>query len=830
MLKNDEEVEVSEIPANDPEKGGVDGDDDDVSPSTIATLVGASKKRDDPLSEGTMKYPLREVVIKLPFLKDEMRFNWFVSLFGLVVLWGLAAYCMTNPEAASKTLTIGFNTVCDYFTWFYISANPFLTFFILWLAYRFGHIKLGEKDAEPEFSDSSYFAMIFSAGVGVGLLFYGVSEPLFHQEPDNYYSNAGYHSQNEIDQWSLVITMYHWGFAAWSPYLTVAIACGLATYRYGLPMTIRSTFYPLIGDYCWGWMGDLIDSISLVMTVAGVCTSLGLGAIQMVAGLQRLGWVDPNREDLQIVYVILISLITLCATASVVSGLAVGIKILANIAFGLGCFILFLCFAMENSTYILDLLFQTAGVYLQWNIFQVPFWTDAFGSLEEGEGRAIDGNSSATWWIGSWTVFYLAWWVSWACFVGMFIARISKNRTILNIIVSVFLAPTMYSLIWFCCFGGIGLRQQRQALELEQIGNTTFDDPGYFLSEGSGYCYDVPQEDVVVNGDTVFTNKLLGITPVCTFDRNDSNQAWFNVMYSFSYPDSNDFGGFGPFLSGFSIFTLALYFITSSDSGSLVVDILASNGATEHHWIQRVFWAFTEGAVACALLIAGDSDALGALQSASIIFGLPFNLFLFLMCISIVQMCKAIEQENNPDNPHPDLLLPKKTWRVMPVFGGIFNIFEFILSFGFVHKIRKEKGMDLPTMEQTMEFFKALFLPFLSLYKIYSSSVIDPKQKHGSSNFLATAIYATCFLGWIGLFFFGLINDGFVALAWSFFLLNGCILTALRLQFRGRLGIHGNVISDFFFSSFLYPQTLAQMVVELNGEIVRVTEDGNYDD
>merc|ERR1711957_231847 len=158
-------------------------------------------------------------------------------------------------------------------------------------------------------------------------------------------------------------------------------------------------------------------------------------------------------------------------------------------------------------------------------------------------------------------------------------------------------------------------------------------------------------------------------------------------------------GGFGPFLSGFSIFTLALYSITSSDSGSLVVDILASNGATEHHWIQRVFWALTEGAVACALLVAGDSDALSALQSVSIIFGLPFNLFLFLMCISIVQMCKAIEQENNPDNPHPDLLLPKKTWRVMPVFGGIFSIFEFILSFGFVHKIRKEKGMDLPTME-----------------------------------------------------------------------------------------------------------------------------------
>ena len=311
--------------------------------------------------------------------------------------------------------------------------------------------------------------------------------------------------------------------------LVVAIATGLGTYRFGLPMTIRSTFYPILGDYCWGWMGDLIDAISLVMTVAGVCTSLGLGAIQMVAGLQRLGWVDPDREDLQMVYVALICIITLCATASVVSGLAVGIKILANIAFGLGCFILFLCFAMEKSRYILDLLFQTTGVYLQWNIFQVPFWTDAFGSLEEGSGRAIDGNSAAEWWIGSWTVFYLAWWVAWACFVGMFIARISRNRTIGNIIVSVFIAPTIYSLLWFCCFGGIGLRQQRQALELEQIGSVSFDDPGHYLAEGSGFCYDVPQDDVIVNGTTVFTNHLLGITPVCTFNRADSTQAWFNV-------------------------------------------------------------------------------------------------------------------------------------------------------------------------------------------------------------------------------------------------------------------------------------------------------------
>jgi len=669
--------------------------------------------------------------------------------------------------------------------------------------------------------------MIFSAGVGVGLFFYGVSEPLWHLN-DNYYSNAGYHSQNEIGQWSIVITMYHWGFAGWSPYLVMAMAAGLATYRFGLPMTVRSTLYPVLGHYTWGWMGDIIDGYSIVMTVAGVCTSLGLGAMSITSGLQRLKWVDPEEEELQNVYVILIWIITAGATASVVSGLQAGIQTLANIAFYMGCVLLFLCFVMEKTTYLLNLIVQTTGVYLQWNIFQIPFWTDAFATLEEGEGRAIDGNSAETWWIGAWTVFYMAWWVAWAAFVGMFVARISKNRTIREVIVCVFLCPTIYALIWFSVFGGIGLRQQRQALELEQIGNNTFNDPAYFLSEGSDYCYDVPQEDVVFNGTTVFTNSLPGITPVCTFE--STTTAWYNVMYSFSYPDSNNFGGFGPFLTGFSLLTLSIYFITSSDSGSLVVDILASNGRTEHHWIQRVFWAVTEGAVASALLVAGQSDALDALQQASIVLGLPFNLFLFLMCKSIVQMCNTLEKNQHLDMPHPDILLPEKPWK-MSVFGGIFNIFEFIFSLGSVHEIRKEKGMDLPTVEETTEFLKALFLPFVSLYKIYSSALIDPKQNYKFTNLLTTAVYATCFLLWIALFSCGLINNGFVAFAWTVFFINGCILTSLRMGFRGRLGIRGNVIGDFVSSSFLYPQVLAQMVIELNnGAGISETERGCHDD
>lgn len=750
------------------------------------------------------KFPMREITI------GPLRFNWLVSLLGLGVLWGVAFFCIASPDA-SATLGKWYSTTIQYFTWFYVLGNPVMTFFIFWVAYRYGHIKLGPKDAEPEFSDASYFAMLFSAGVGVGLFFYGVSEPLFHQS-GNYYTSPGYRSQNEIDQWALNITMYHWGFAGWSPYLTMAISAGLASYRFGLPLTIRSSFYPMLGDYCWGWMGDFIDAWSIVMTVAGVCTSLGLGTIQLAAGMTKLGWVDADADSTT-VNVIIIWVITAFATISVVSGLKVGIKILSVLGFGLGCLILFLSFVMEKSYYLLNLLVQTTGVYMQWCIWQIPFWTDAFGGLKEGEGQAVDGKEPPPEWMGWWTVFYMAWWVAWACFVGLFIARISKNRTLRSIIVGVFLAPTLYSLIWFSFMGGIGIRQQRQALELEQLGNETYSDPGYFQSVESEFCYDVPQEDVYFNNTLIFTNTLMGITPVCKFDSDNSALSWFNVMYSFSYPGTGadgNFGGFGQFMSGLSIFALAIYFITSSDSGSLIVDTLASNGAEEHHWLQRVFWAFTEGAVATGLLVAGGNDALGALQTASIVFGLPFNFFIFFMCWGIHKMCQTIEEHDGADGMLDEkLLLPKKTWQ-MPLFGGVFNIMEFILSFG---RVREELGVKFPTSRQMTGFLKNIFLPFLAVFNIYSS--IDIKHKHTQVNTMIAGAYAVCHVGWIALFACAGINNGFVAFGWTAFFLNACIITFLRMDVRSKMGIGGNIVGDFVAGSFLYPQALLQMELQL---------------
>jgi len=237
-------------------------------------------------------------------------------------------------------------------------------------------------------------------------------------------------------------------------------------------------------------------------------------------------------------------------------------------------------------------------------------------------------------------------------------------------------------------------------------------------------------------------------------------------------------------------------------------------------------------AVAMALLVAGGSTALRALQSASIVFGLPFNLFLFVMCSTIVQMCKSIEKEQNSNKNDASIMLPKETecWS-MPIFGGVFNIFEAIFSLGiFINKSRIEKGMYLPTMQHIVQFLVALIFPFVPLHKIYSSAVVDPKQKNKFTSILMTAIYASCFIGWIVLFCFTTVNHGFTAFGWAAFFTNACILTVLRMNFRNTLGIHGNFVGDFVASSFLYPQALCQMVIELQSERVSAFVAGTHDE
>lgn len=402
----------------------------------------------------------------------------------------------------------------------------------------------------------------------------------------------------------------------------------------------------------------------------------------------------------------------------------------------------------------------------------------------------------------------MAWWQSWSAFVGMFVARVSRGRTIGEMTIYSFAAPFLYSVIWFCTFGGTGLRQARQALELKELGQLFFGTDAYFLADGSTYCYDVPQQDVMNGTDVIFTNSLLGITPVCEFNSAESNQAWFNVMYSFSFPNDG-MEGFGSFMAGLSLFAVSIYFITSSDSGSLIVDHLASNGALNHHWVQRLFWAFTEGAVATALLLAGGSNALSALQAMSIVFGLPFTILVLWFCQSILRMCERLN-ELGESNEIQEYVLPKSFH--MSIFGGLFNWMEYIVSIGNVHPERVALGMDKPSSLQSSQTIMAFFLPFVTLRRALLH--VYPKAADAGYVKFVTVTYAVFHFLWIALFISAVTSRLFIAVAFAALFLNGCILTGIRTTVREQLNLQGDTFSDFLACSFLYFQVLAQLVSE----------------
>lgn len=554
---------------------------------------------------------------------------------------------------------------------------------------------------------------------------------------------------------------------------------------------------------------------------SGVCTSLGLGAFQLAAGLERVGAIGD--ADSTRVHVISIWVITLIATGSVVSGLDVGIKILSEFGFGLGIVLLWLCFVLDKTNYLLNLMVQECGYYFQWSILLLNFHTDAFGQLQNGQGRAVDDKAAEAWWMDAWTIFYIGWWVSWAAFVGLFIARISKGRTIGSICFFSYLIPLAYTIIWFSVFGGIGLRQSRQAQELKALGTLTGDGEAFYANADIDYCYDVPQESVSFNGSVVFENNLMGVTPVCEFNSADSNMAWFNVLYSYSFPDDFTYG-FGPFLSWLSLVALTIYFITSSDSGSLIVDHLASNGFPDTHWTQRVFWAFTEGALATALLVSGGADGLRALQAASILTGLPFTFFLIFMCVSSYKML-VLAEKNNTDGTDVTLKEDYASHKIfkMPVYGGAFNIFEYIFSLGMPIHESRQTTMPFPTAGVWANFLFGLAVPFVPYYKLLNAAY--PKASSKTSNLLLAGVYAVFHFLWIALFICITVSNGFQGIGWTAFMLNACILTHLRSAIREMYRIDGNLFHDLLMCAFLWPQVLSQLTVEMADRDNHLDED-----
>ncbi len=447
------------------------------------------------------------------------------------------------------------DTISENGGWFFVLAVNFFLIFSLSIAFsKLGNIRLGGRLAKTEFSTGAWFAMLFSAGMGIGILFWSVGEPILH------YITPPFGDGNTVKSAEVAMqtTFLHWGLHAWGIYALVGMALAFFTFNKKLPLTISSVFYPLIGERVHGGLGKAINVLAVVATLFGLATSLGLGVQQVSAGLNHLFGL-PDTVTMQVT---LIGIITLAATASVVAGLSHGVKRLSQMNIIIGAFFLLFILIVGPSLFIFGSFVQNVGGYLD-NFFALSFWTETYQQSD---------------WQKSWTVFYWAWWISWSPFVGMFIARISRGRTIREFILGVLIVPTLITFLWLSAFGGSALY-----LELNALADISV----------------AVQENVATS-----LYELLDQFPLAAVT------------------------------SLIGVLLVTSFFVTSSDSGSLVIDSLTAGGKLDAPVAQRVFWAVTEGAVAGVLLIGGG---LGALQTAAITTGLPFAIILFLMAYSLLK-------------------------------------------------------------------------------------------------------------------------------------------------------------------------------------------------
>lgn len=448
-------------------------------------------------------------------------------------------------------------------SWIYVVAIATLLIFAIWLMFsRMGDIKLGPDHSIPDYNYTSWFAMLFSAGMGIGLLFFGVAEPIMHFSAPPTGDALSLESARE----AMKITFFHWGLHAWAIYAVLAVMLAYYSYRKNLPLLPRSLFYPVFGKKIYGPFGHLIDTFCVIGTLFGVATSLGFGVTQVNAGIHYLFGV-PQTTTIQ---VILITVITLMATVSVVLGLDKGIKNLSNINMVLAIVLLITVLLLGDTVHIMKSFVQNTGAYLS----DVTFKTFNLYAYEKKES-----------WIGGWTLLYWGWWVSWAPFVGMFIARISRGRTIREFIAGVLFIPTGFTFFWMTVFGNSAIHK---VLTTEN---------GSSLVEA-------------VNSNV----------PVALFK----------------------FFEFLPLSGLLSIGGLCLvvtFFVSSSDSGSLVIDTLASGGAEHPPVWQRIYWALLEGVVASVLLVAGGLDALQTMTIAS-----AFPMIFVFFC-SLIIFIKALKDD-----------------------------------------------------------------------------------------------------------------------------------------------------------------------------------------
>ncbi|WP_188207905.1 BCCT family transporter [Alkalibacillus aidingensis] len=454
-------------------------------------------------------------------------------------------------------MDVTFNWVVTNLGWsFILGGSAFILVTVFLILSPLGEIKLGDDDEKPAFSTGAWFAMLFSAGMGIGLLFWGVSEPINHYDWPAY----GEGGTAEAVHMALQYSFFHWGLHPWAVYAVVALSLAYFSYRKNLPMLLSSTLEPLIGrDRLNGGWGNTVNIIGVIATLFGISTSLGLGVMQIGGGFETLFGI-PNDTGL---WLIIIVVVTALAIISTTTGIDKGIKWLSQANLGVAALLLLFVFILGPTLFILNSMTHSTGSYLQ-NLFQMSFGIDAAGEGADG-------------WYDAWTIFYWAWWIAWAPFVGSFIARVSRGRTIRSFAVGVLLVPTAVSILWFSVFGGTALFQEH------------FTDSSIM--------------------DAVFE---------------DEAQGFFALLEGFP---------FSSLLIVVAMISLTVFFITSSDSGTYVIGMLTSKGNMNPPIALRITWGLIEGAFAAVLLMAGG---LAALQTASVVGGFPFMIIMFLMMYCLI--------------------------------------------------------------------------------------------------------------------------------------------------------------------------------------------------
>ena len=527
-------------------------------------------------------------------LRLETKPTVFIPSVVVILLFLLVG--VTASELLGRVVEAVQDAIASTLDWYYILTVTAFLAFVIWLgASRFGRMRLGGDDERPRYRYLTWFALLFTAGMGIGLVFWSVAEPLTHLADPPMAAAGTPAAAREAMQF----TFFHWGLHAWAVYVVVGLALAYFAYRHDLPLTMRSALYPLLGERIHGRLGDAVDVFAVFGTMFGVATSLGFGVLQVNAGLVSLGLLPASTTATQLV---IIATVTLAAIGSLLLGLDKGILRLSLTNLGVASALMLFVLIAGPTLFVLRSFVEQVGVYFQ-QLPEMMLWTDA---------RQDSG------WQGMWTVFYWGWWMSWSPFVGLFIARVSRGRTIREFVFGVLLVPTMFTFLWMAVFGNTAI--SLDGLTGGELADAVAEDPAVALF---GLLEQLPLSAVTT---------LLAILLVAT------------------------------------------YFVTSSDSASLVIDLLTSGGNTDPPKVQRVFWAVLEGAIAGVLLVAG-AGGLQALQTAAITTALPFSVIMILACVGLVRAL-YVDERGRPlqravlwSGDHDDV--PEAHGRHSPVRDGI---------------------------------------------------------------------------------------------------------------------------------------------------------------